>query len=646
MIKKTLLVLVLCLLIVQFISISSATASYEAYYFENFNVDVIVDENYIFHITETIDTVFTEERHGIYRHLPNYWGEERVKYTEINVVGAPFIINHDRYSTNIRIGDASKEIIGDITYTISYTVNLPKDPSRSMDAVYLNLIGHDHPTETYNSNITITLPKKVDPGNISVVTGYYYGYGYEYKITYEYIDRQTLHIILTEPLESYEGMTVKMNLPQGYFEKVRNPFFLDEFLKYFIPVFLIAIALIIWLKYGNDDTVVIPVEVSPPDVSPIEAGFIIDGEINDYDISSMIIYWASLGFIKIEKVKGKNKYNFYKLKPIEKRPKYEIDIFNSIFPDTEDNKPINTDTLKRRLGNKISSFKLGILAKYNKGTNTLIDSRSKKVSVINVLLAYICFSLVAFFIGSYYHVGLGVFLALLSALLFIPLHLILNKLLKYINKRTPGKNAVHFILYAGFVLLYSYIFSITARPWVMSFQEILFIIVSACVLIIIAFYTKKLSDYGHELFERVLGFRHFLLTAEKDWIEELAMDTPEYFYNMLPYALVLGVSSVWIGKFAKSVQVPPDWYQSTSKSTNFSSRSFSSGFVADFSKIGTLTARQQRHTTSYYSGSSSYTRSYSYRPSTSYSRSSSSSSFSSSRGSSGGGFGGGGSSSW
>jgi uncharacterized membrane protein len=37
-------------------------------------------------------------------------------------------------------------------------------------------------------------------------------------------------------------------------------------------------------------------------------------------------------------------------------------------------------------------------------------------------------------------------------------------------------------------------------------------------------------------------------------------DNPEYFYNILPYAYVLGVSDKWIKNFEGITLKQPDWY--------------------------------------------------------------------------------------
>ena len=47
--------------------------------------------------------------------------------------------------------------------------------------------------------------------------------------------------------------------------------------------------------------------------------------------------------------------------------------------------------------------------------------------------------------------------------------------------------------------------------------------------------------------------------VEKDRIEKLVMDNPNVYYDILPYAYVLGISDKWINKFEKYIVEPPVW---------------------------------------------------------------------------------------
>lgn len=72
----------------------------------------------------------------------------------------------------------------------------------------------------------------------------------------------------------------------------------------------------------------------------------------------------------------------------------------------------------------------------------------------------------------------------------------------------------------------------------------------------------KRTKYGNEMLGRVKGFKNFLETAEKEKLEALVMQEPTYFYDILPYTYVLGISDKWIEKFETISLQAPTWYDS------------------------------------------------------------------------------------
>ena len=82
---------------------------------------------------------------------------------------------------------------------------------------------------------------------------------------------------------------------------------------------------------------------------------------------------------------------------------------------------------------------------------------------------------------------------------------------------------------------------------------------------------KKRTVYGNELLGKIKGFKTFLEIAEKPKLEALVNENPEYFYNILPFTFVLGVSDKWIKKFETIALHEPKWYSGRS---SFSAASF------------------------------------------------------------------------
>ncbi|MGL5314916.1 MAG: DUF2207 family protein, partial [Peptostreptococcaceae bacterium] len=84
--------------------------------------------------------------------------------------------------------------------------------------------------------------------------------------------------------------------------------------------------------------------------------------------------------------------------------------------------------------------------------------------------------------------------------------------------------------------------------------------ISILITIALSGKIKSRTEYGRDMLGRVRGFKRFLETAEKRKLEMLIHENPGYFYNILPYTIVLGVSEVWADKF-KDIQLPaPEWY--------------------------------------------------------------------------------------
>lgn len=101
---------------------------------------------------------------------------------------------------------------------------------------------------------------------------------------------------------------------------------------------------------------------------------------------------------------------------------------------------------------------------------------------------------------------------------------------------------------------------------------------------------------GGEILGKILGFKYFLKTAEKEKLEALVNENPSYFYDILPYTYVLGVSKKWIKKF-EDIAIPPAEFYASDFSDFSTMRSLSRFVSSSMSAIN--------HTVSSHSSSSS-----------------------------------------
>ena len=95
------------------------------------------------------------------------------------------------------------------------------------------------------------------------------------------------------------------------------------------------------------------------------------------------------------------------------------------------------------------------------------------------------------------------------------------------------------------ILSYTIIEDLSPRLSFLYYLSFLCIPINVLFIIIMA----RKTDYGEVVSAQIEGFRNFLLTAEKEQLEDLVAKNPHYFYNILPYTYVLNISKKWIRKF-------------------------------------------------------------------------------------------------
>ena len=82
------------------------------------------------------------------------------------------------------------------------------------------------------------------------------------------------------------------------------------------------------------------------------------------------------------------------------------------------------------------------------------------------------------------------------------------------------------------------------------------------LLFVLSFFMGKKTVYGVEMYEKVLGHKMFIETAEKDRLKVL-FSPKEYrdvFEKNLPYAMVYGIDGEWAEQFEGLYDGVPDWY--------------------------------------------------------------------------------------
>ena len=549
----------------------SRTSSRYAYEIDQYNVSIQVGEDNVYHVTEELNVHYNQSRRGILRYI-TYRGaigreiegkllqhSYRAKITDVNVEGAPFTTYKEDGNFVIQIGDPNRYVTGDQSYRISYSYDPGEDGTSILDEVYYNLIPDDWDAPIAAGAFTVTLPKSFDTQKVEF-TGGRYG-GVDTGLVDWSVSGNTISGQLTRSLSPGEGITLRVNLPDGYFVGVRTDLGLVVLL-YAITLAAGAAGIFLWFKLGRDEKLVPTIEFYPPEgLTSADVGYIIDGYSDNEDLISLIIYWASKGYLKIEETDPG--FVLYKLQELPMDAKsYENILFQGLFHSRDS---VSDKELEEKFHSTLESSKTQLKDYFQSSKSRRIFTGSSLVArVLASLIAIVPIAALAL-LGSYIKVVSELWfvpVALFAVLFLVSLILMMVTYDRW-NSQSSGKRLG---LFGGSCVLcgVSLLFLMCYGVYIVSMPAATLLCIGASVLLaLLAVVMKKHTPQGQAWTEKILGLREFIETAELDRINTLVEENPEYFYSVLPFAYVLGLTDKWAKQFESIAVPPPTWYVSS-----------------------------------------------------------------------------------
>ncbi|MBU1177875.1 DUF2207 domain-containing protein [Patescibacteria group bacterium] len=310
------------------------TAGYELYTekIQNFDVHIAVNEDSSINVTEKIVYDFAElQRHGIYRDIPYKYkargGRFSVKLSDFKVVdekddGYAYTVSKQDDKKRIKIGDADRYVSGVHAYLISYKVQRALNYFGEHDELYWNATGLEWQVPINWSGATIKLPQEITPDKLQTAcyTGVYGSTTSACQI--EVKENGEVTFITDGQLRAYEGLTIVVGWPKGVVSQPallqRTIWFLQDNYYFFLPFIVFAFSFAYWWIRGRDPKMqgAVVAEYEAPDgLSPAEIGTIVDGKVDNKDITAELIDLAIKGYLKIKQTGlGKKDYRLIKLK--------------------------------------------------------------------------------------------------------------------------------------------------------------------------------------------------------------------------------------------------------------------------------------------------------------------------------------------
>ncbi len=564
-------VIVLCFIL---LLSTNALALNNNFEINSYDIKMNVREDNSYEIKETIDVQFNIDRHGIIRNIPLITNTgQRAKITKVNVQNHQYKKVTESGDYKIKIGDPNQFANANERYEISYVYHMGNDGVEGMDELYFNLIGLEWDVYIRNVTFEITMPKDFDASKLNFTYGAA-GSTQNTDVAYT-IQGNTITGRLKRQLGPNEALTVALPLEDGYFlvkEPVLGTFISNNYeLVYLIAV---LIAILLWGLFGKNRIIFPTVEFyAPSGLTPADVGYIYDGVVNPYDITSLIIYWADKGYIEIEEQENKGLFGrrkkptliLHKIKELNTNAReYEQKMFNNLFNIYGNGKSVSINDLKNKFYRTIEIVKNGIQSIWMKDKKNRAYTMSGKFFVQFIhLLSFVTATAVGY--GIVYNSEPGffdeiiVFAVIIGIIIAFPVRKISGLIVKW--KYMLPRDRIKPTFMYGLILI------VIAGGGMLNLPDnIRFMIITgyiACFTIsILAENSNRRTKTGDQYMEKILGFKDFILHAEKDRINMMVNDNPQYFFNVLPYAMVLGITDKWARKFESITIESPNWYNS------------------------------------------------------------------------------------
>lgn len=415
--------------------------------------------------------------------------------------------------------------------------------------LYLKLNNEEQDTYIEHSKIAITTP---DTPNATILLKRD-GSDLDTSFIKTSVNDHTMDVETTDVIKHGASYGIMLKINDGVYQRTSS---MMRILMLGLSAGLLILYLFLRFVKYRKETPIAPVNFYPPKgMNSAEASYVIDEKLTYNDVASLIFYWADKGYLSIHY--SEHGYLFERnAAPSTSAPFYEAKLFEKMFSYGKGGLVGKSD-LKYRFYRDVEQASRELMDIYD-GKKGLDDPKAYAVRSLCITTSIFPLSLYLYDcvkqISENHTLAMGIL-----AISVIPW--ILSLLMVLISKKPhkPYKIDVPvmtywlelFIYVIGgifFVIVYDFDMMMLAAP------------ILSIVLFMIAKGIRKNSDYRSEMLSSLLGFQEFLKTTEKDRLEMLLEEDPEYYYHILPYAQVLHVSDMWIHKFENIVVPSPTWY--------------------------------------------------------------------------------------
>ena len=458
----------------------------------------------------------------------------------------------------IVIEDPQALTVGIHEYNIRYKILEFEDRDQERDVLYYNVLLPQWKQPIAAMEATVDFPEDFPLEDLKYYSGQFGVQDSDNRVTFEQKKSGTLLIEGQHIPENY-GVTLKAELPDGYWEGALNGIW-AIFAMILVMGSVVLILLIMWIIGGRDPKIKRIRQTKPVEgVSPVELGYAFNKEFSIRDLVRLILYFGMKGYLKISEYEPK-RYRLYRLNDPEGEEKLIRNAYSVLFENIYRNRALDMDDIGDRLQRIESTIRDDVAAGFASEDMQAFTPLSKAFRIAGLVLFGAGVAVTNGLKYSYQYISInyaesilfGIAAALLAAALCVT-----------VDRRESSSGEIgktmEFITGLLIFALMAYIATDIVRDTGHLIGGVLVLILAAVAVFFIVIMRAR-GKGNAMLMMQFRELRRFIShPTPKELLENYLAD-PNYYYDMLLYALTFGAEESWAVSFL-TLDVPePEWY--------------------------------------------------------------------------------------
>ena len=440
-------------------------------------------------------------------------------------------VNSSRESNSVQVrlgGDVTK-YMGDHVLTFKYKIPdvVRKDAQVKGDKLLLELpllSGFEYPVGSVS--LTVILPEQIEGRPTFKST--YHPDDID-KVLSHTVDNNIITGLITQQLKDHETLTMTMVVPESMFDGVST--YLRVGNPEVIPMLVLGLAaLVYWIIFLRGAPLLRERRNSPPE--GITAGDLGSRlTMAGTDLTAMVFSWAQMGYILIQLDDRGRVWLHKKMDMGNERNPFEVKIFKTLFGrrDIVDGCGARYAAVARKLN------------KLNPARKIMMSPKCGNVRFFRILMCAmqlvcgVCYAMN--FTGK-----LG------FQIILVPVLAVLGAVMGWLTQEGMYRLHLRFRVSVIVSLAVSVAWlglGLWCGQWLIG---LIVTLVQLLAGLMIA-YGGRRSELGRQNATQILGLRHYFKTVDRADLKRIQDNDPEYFYNLLPYAMALGVDMAFARRF-------------------------------------------------------------------------------------------------